>query len=76
LTSQKLFEEPEPKALKAKLESEVEESESEVEESLMETPVDLPVESIINLVLSLTAISLKSPDIYDQLHIFLQETES
>jgi len=45
-------------------------------EFLIDTLVELLVELIIELVSSLTAIPLKSPDIYDPLQIFLQETES
>jgi len=45
------------------------ELESGVKEPLMKTLVDLPVESIMES--SLTAISLRSPDVYDPLQIFL-----
>ena len=64
-----------------KLELEVDESEpepkleeSEVKESLIETIVDLPVEPTMELVPSLTAISLRSLNVYDPLQIFLQKT--
>jgi len=49
---------------------------TEVEELYIGTLVELLVEPIVELVLYLTAIPLRSPDIYDLLQIFLQETRS
>ena len=54
----------------------VDEPELEVEEPLIETLVELPVEPIMELVPSLTAIPLSSPDVYNPMQIFLQETGS
>ena len=45
-------------------------------EELINTLVELLVEPIMELVPSLIAILLRSPDIYDSLQIFLQETGS
>ena len=53
-----------------------------MKEPLIETRINLPVEPIMELVPSLTAmslssaISLRSPDIYDPLYIFLHKTRS
>ena len=50
------------------------ELESEVKEHLIETLVNLPMEPTMES--SLTTISLRSPDVYDSLQIFLQEIGS
>ena len=64
----KVVEEAEPKVVEdTEPWSKVEESESKVEESLIETPKGLPVEPIMELVPSLIAISLRSPDVYNPL---------
>jgi len=56
------------------------EPEAEVEELLIETLVDLSVESIMELVSSLSvmraSLFLRSHDVYDPLQIFLHETRS
>jgi len=49
---------------------------TEVEELLIDTLMKLLVEPTMELVPSLTAIPLRSPDIYDSLQIFLQKTGS
>ena len=49
---------------------------TEVEKLLIDTLVELLVEPIIKLVSSLKTIPLRSLDIYDSLHIVLQETRS
>jgi len=57
---------------------EVKEPEPKVEEPLIETHVDLPAESIIELLSFWLAImfylSLRLPDVYDPFQIFLQKT--
>ena len=54
------------------------EPEPEIEEPLVETSADLPAELAMELVSSSLAVrvsvSLRSPDLYDLLQIFLQET--
>ena len=45
-----------------------------MKKSFIETLVDLPAEPVMKLVLSLTAISLRLPDMYDSLQTFLQES--
>jgi len=59
-------------------EPEVEEPELEVVELLIGTLIDLPAESTMELLLSLPSmripVSLRSPDLYDPLLIFLQVT--
>jgi len=45
-----------------------------VEEPLIENLVDLLTEPTREVVSSLKVISLRSPDVYDPLQIFLQET--
>jgi len=54
--------------------------EPEVEELLIGTLVDFSVESTMELLLSSPAmrilLSLRSPDLYDPLHIFLRDTKS
>ena len=57
-------------------ESELKVEELEVKEPLIETLVDLSVEPTMELVPSLTVISLRSSDVYDPLQIFRQETGS
>jgi len=52
------------------------EPELEVKEPLIKTLVKLSVEPTMELVPSLTCILLRSPDVYDLLQIFLQETGS
>ena len=47
-----------------------------MEEPLIETLVDHLTEPTIELVSSLIVVSLRSPDVYDPLQIFLQETVS
>ena len=47
-----------------------------MEEPLIETPIDFPVKSTMELVPSLIAISLRSPGIYDSVQIFPHETRS
>ena len=71
--------EREPKVAEAP-EPESEVKESEVEKLPSETLVDLPAEPTMELVSSLTAmrasLSLRSPDVYDQLQFFLHESRS
>ena len=59
---------------------EVEELEPEVEELLIGTLVDLPTETPMESLLFSSVmripVSLRSPDLYDLLQIFLQDTES
>jgi len=72
-----VVEESEPKVVEdSEPEQKIEESESEVEEPLIETHIDLPEESTMKLISFLTAISLRSSDIYDLLQIFLREIGS
>ena len=63
-----------------KPEPEVKEPELEVEELLIGTLVDLSVECTIELLLPSPAMrismSLRSPDLYDHLQIFLHDTKS
>ena len=74
LAEPEIIEEPESKVVEnPKPEAEVEEPEQEVEEPLIGTHVDLVVESTIKLTPSLTAIFLRSPDVYDKLQIFLHK---
>ena len=63
LIEPEVVEEPEPKV--------VEDSKPKVEKSLIKTRVNLSVKPTMKLVPSLTAISLRSLDIYDPLQIFL-----
>jgi len=70
----KVVEDSEPEQKIEESESEV--KESEVEEPLIETHIDLPEESTMKLISFLTAISLRSSDIYDLLQIFLREIGS
>jgi len=66
---------PEPEA-----ESEVKKLDKEVKELLIGTLVNLPAEFTIELLPFFSAMripmTLRSPDLYDPLHIFLHETES
>jgi len=59
-------------------EPEVEEPEPEVEVLLIGTLVDLPAEFTMELLMSSPAMripmSLRSPDLYDPLQIFLHDT--
>jgi len=61
-------------------EPEVEELETEVEELLIRTLLNLPAEFTMEILPSSPAmripVSLRLPDLYDPLQIFLQETES
>jgi len=54
------------------------ESESEVEDPLIRTKIDLPTELIMKLFSLATRVllSLRSPDVYDPLQIFLKVTDS
>jgi len=69
-----VVDESEPE-LKSKV---IEEPEAEVEEPLIETPVVLPAEPTMELLSFLPFMRfflfLKSPDMYDPLQIYLQET--
>ena len=62
----------------SKPEPEVEESETEVEELLIGTLIDLPAEPTMELLLSSPGmripVSLRPPNLYDPLQIFLKDT--
>ena len=72
LVESDIVDESEPKVI------EDSETKSEVEKPSIETLVDLPKELIRNLVPSLTAMraSLRSPNVYYPLQIFIHETGS
>ena len=69
-----VVDEPEPKVVDEP------DPEPEVEEQLIETLVDLPPELTMKLLLSLPAmrvlLSLRPPDVYDLLQIFLNDAVS
>ena len=63
--------EPEPEAFDESEPDIIDEPELKVEESFIENLIELPLEPTIELVSSLTAILLRSPDVYDPSQIFL-----